>query len=79
MGKITSEMVEKSYQIGKQFYNNGISLKDGTKELNDKSRTNNLELVMLLKKVMSFKLIGILFGVVTLCFSISGHLFNIIL
>lgn len=33
MGKITNEMVEKSYQIGKQFYNNGISLKDGIKEL----------------------------------------------
>ena len=34
---------------------------------------------MLLKKVMSFKLIGIFFGVVTLCIIISGYLFNIIL
>ena len=32
---------------------------------------------MLLKKVMSFKLIGIFFGVVTLCIIISGYLFNI--
>ncbi len=34
---------------------------------------------MLLKKVMSFKLIGIFFGVVTLCIIISGYIFNIIL
>ena len=34
---------------------------------------------MLLKKVMSLKLIGIFFGVVTLCIIISGYLFNIIL
>ena len=34
---------------------------------------------MLLKKVMSFKLIGIFFGVVTLCIIISGYLFNLIL
>jgi uncharacterized membrane protein YraQ (UPF0718 family) len=34
---------------------------------------------MLLKKVMTFKLIGIFFGVVTLCIIISGYLFNIIL
>lgn len=34
---------------------------------------------MLLKKVMSFKLIGIFFGVVTLCIIISGYLFNIII
>jgi len=34
---------------------------------------------MLLKKVMSFKLIGIFFGVVTICIIISGYLFNIIL
>ncbi len=33
---------------------------------------------MLLKKVMSFKLISIFFGVVTLCIIISGYLFNII-
>ena len=33
---------------------------------------------MLLKKVMSFKLIGIFFGVVTLCIIISGYIFNII-
>lgn len=33
---------------------------------------------MLLKKVMTFKLIGIFFGVVTLCIIISGYLFNII-
>lgn len=34
---------------------------------------------MLLKKVMTLKLIGIFFGVVTLCIIISGYLFNIIL
>lgn len=34
---------------------------------------------MLLKKVMSVKLIGIFFGVVTLCIIISGYLFNLIL
>lgn len=34
---------------------------------------------MLLKKVMTFKLIGIFFGVVTLCIVISGYLFNLIL
>ena len=34
---------------------------------------------MLLKKVMSIKLIGIFFGVVTLCIIISGYLFNQIL
>lgn len=34
---------------------------------------------MLLKKVMSIKLIGIFFGVVTLCIIISGYLFNLIL
>jgi uncharacterized membrane protein YraQ (UPF0718 family) len=34
---------------------------------------------MLLKKVMTMKLIGIFFGVVTLCIIISGYLFNIIL
>ena len=34
---------------------------------------------MLLKKVMTFKLIGIFFGVVTLCIIISGYVFNIIL
>ena len=34
---------------------------------------------MLLKKVMTVKLIGIFFGVVTLCIIISGYLFNIIL
>lgn len=34
---------------------------------------------MLLKKVMTIKLIGIFFGVVTLCIIISGYLFNIIL
>ena len=33
---------------------------------------------MLLKKVMTFKLIGIFFGVVTLCIIISGYIFNII-
>ncbi len=33
---------------------------------------------MLLKKVMTFKLIGIFFTVVTLCIIISGYLFNII-
>ncbi len=34
---------------------------------------------MLLKKVMTFKLIGIFFSVVTVCIIISGYLFNIIL
>ncbi|WNH12320.1 permease [Thalassobellus suaedae] len=34
---------------------------------------------MLLKKVMSLKLIGIFFSVVTLCIIISGYLFNVIL
>ena len=34
---------------------------------------------MLLKKVMSIKLIAIFFGVVTLCIIISGYMFNIIL
>lgn len=34
---------------------------------------------MLLKKVMTLRLIGIFFGVVTLCIIISGYLFNIIL
>ncbi|AUP80702.1 permease [Flavivirga eckloniae] len=34
---------------------------------------------MLLKKVMSIKLIGIFFGVVTLCIILSGYVFNLIL
>ena len=34
---------------------------------------------VLLKKVMNFKLIGVFFGVVTLCIIISGYLFNLIL
>ena len=34
---------------------------------------------MLLKKVMTMKLIGVFFGVVTFCIIISGYLFNIIL
>ncbi len=34
---------------------------------------------MLLKKVMTLKLIGIFFGVVMLCIMVSGYLFNIIL
>lgn len=34
---------------------------------------------MLLKKVMTIKLIGIFFGIVTVCIIISGYLFNIIL
>jgi uncharacterized membrane protein YraQ (UPF0718 family) len=34
---------------------------------------------MLLKKVMTMKLIAVFFGVVTLCIIISGYLFNIIL
>jgi len=34
---------------------------------------------MLLKKVMTFKLIGVFFGVVTICIIISGYLFNILL
>ena len=34
---------------------------------------------MLLKKVMTLKLIGIFFGVVTLCIILSGYIFNVIL
>ena len=34
---------------------------------------------MLLKKVMTIKLIGIFFGVVMLCIIVSGYLFNLIL
>ena len=34
---------------------------------------------MLLKKVMTIKLIGIFFGIVTLCIIISGYLFNVLL
>jgi len=34
---------------------------------------------MLLKKVMTMKLIGVFFGVVTLCIIISGYLFNVML
>lgn len=34
---------------------------------------------MLLKKVMTLKLIGVFFGVVTLCIIISGYIFNVIL
>jgi uncharacterized membrane protein YraQ (UPF0718 family) len=34
---------------------------------------------MLLKKVMTWKLIGIFFGVVTLCIILSGYIFNLIL
>lgn len=34
---------------------------------------------LLLKKVMTLKLIGIFFGVVTLCIIISGYVFNVIL
>jgi uncharacterized membrane protein YraQ (UPF0718 family) len=34
---------------------------------------------MLLKKVMTFKLIAVFFGVVTLCIILSGYLFNLIL
>ena len=33
---------------------------------------------MLLKKIMSFKLIGIFFGIVAICIVISGYLFNMI-
>ncbi|WP_111309022.1 permease [Confluentibacter sediminis] len=34
---------------------------------------------MLLKKVMSLKLIGIFFGVVTMCIIVSGYIFNLVL
>ena len=34
---------------------------------------------MLLKKVMTMKLIGVFFGVVTICIIISGYIFNIII
>jgi uncharacterized membrane protein YraQ (UPF0718 family) len=34
---------------------------------------------MLLKKVMTWKLISVFFGTVTVCIIISGYLFNLIL
>ena len=39
----------------------------------------SLQEAMLLKKVMTLKLIAIFFGVVTLCIIISGYLFNLLL
>jgi 5-methylcytosine-specific restriction protein A len=41
MGKITNEMVEKSYEIGKRFYKNQVSLKDGIKVLTDIGMNEN--------------------------------------
>ncbi len=41
MGKITNQMVEKSFQIGKRFYQNQISLKDGIKILTDIGMNEN--------------------------------------
>jgi 5-methylcytosine-specific restriction protein A len=41
MGRITNEMVEKSFEIGKEFYNNRISLKDGIKTLTDIGMNEN--------------------------------------
>lgn len=35
MGKITNEMIEISFEIGKKLYNNSLSLKDGKKILHD--------------------------------------------
>jgi len=41
MGKITNQMVEKSFEIGKRFYKNQISLKDGIKILTDIGMNEN--------------------------------------
>ncbi|QTD38210.1 HNH endonuclease [Polaribacter batillariae] len=41
MGKITNEMVEKSFEIGKKFYKNKISLKDGIKVLTEIGMNEN--------------------------------------
>ncbi len=41
MGKITNEMVEKSFEIGKKFYKNKISLKDGVKVLTEIGMNEN--------------------------------------
>ena len=41
MGKITKQMVEKSFEIGKQFYEKQISLKDGIKILTDIGMNEN--------------------------------------
>lgn len=41
MGKITNEMIEKSFEIGKRFYQNQISLKDGIKILTDIGMNEN--------------------------------------
>jgi 5-methylcytosine-specific restriction protein A len=41
MGKITNLMVEKSFEIGKRFYQNKISLKEGIKVLTDIGMNEN--------------------------------------
>lgn len=41
MGKITNQMVEESFKIGKRFYKNQISLKDGIKILTDIGMNEN--------------------------------------
>jgi len=41
MGKITNEMIEKSYEIGKGFYKRQISLKEGIKILTDIGMNKN--------------------------------------
>lgn len=41
MGKITSEMVERSFEIGKRFFQNKISLKDGIKVLTEIGMNKN--------------------------------------
>lgn len=41
MGKITNEMVEESFEIGKKFYKNKISLKDGIKVLTEIGMNEN--------------------------------------
>ena len=41
MGKITKQMVEKSFEIGKKFYEKQISLKDGIKILTDIGMNEN--------------------------------------
>jgi 5-methylcytosine-specific restriction protein A len=41
MGKITNEVVEKSFEIGKKFYKNKISLKNGIKVLTEIGMNEN--------------------------------------
>ena len=41
MGKITNQMIEKSFEIGKRFYKKSISLKEGTKVLTNSGMNEN--------------------------------------